>query len=227
MSKKGKKSMNGNPEHEGGLTENEQAIMEKELPGRGMLAEFKDRHPELALNEKEVVMSGELKKAEIILDEQGNEVWRKDIAYEREQDPDTKEWKDTSEIKAVSERVFDRDGQGLIIKETGTNLDRQHSYGKNFEYDDQGNQTRETGTVTEGEKKGETWAKTKTVEQVGDYAKETVNNSGKHLKDGQLVDFSTSEVNYLDDAGKSVWGYHEADGQRTMEWGKKPADLDI
>ena len=212
-----------NIEQERGLTENERAIMEKEIPGRSLLQQ--EGNAELALSEKETIMSGDLKKAEIILDKQGNEDWRKNINYVREQDPDTKEWQDTSEVKTVSEQVFDRNEKGLVIKETGTNLDREHSYEKNLEYDDQGNQTLETGGVTEGEKKGETWEKTKTVEQVGKYSKETVTNKGQHIKDGQLQDFTTVEINFVD-AGKSVWGYHVADGQRTMEWGEKPDDIE-
>ena len=212
-----------NIEHERGLTENEKAIMEKEMPGRSLL--HQEGNAELALSKKETIMSGELKKAEIILDEKGNEAWRKKITYVREQNPDTQKWQDTSEVKAISEHMFDINEQGLVIKETGTNLDREHSYEKNFEYDDEGNQTMETGSVTEGEKKGETWEKTKTVEQVGKYSKETVTNKGKHIKDGQLQDFTTVEINFVD-AGQSVWGYHKTDGQRTMTWGEKPDDIE-
>ena len=162
---------------------------------------------------------------EIIRDEEGREAWRKDIAYVRQQNPDTGEWEDTEQVKAVSERLFDRDEKGLITKETGTNLDREHSYEKNFEYDGQGNQTKESGQVTEGEKKGETWEKIKTSEQAGKYTKATASTKGKKMVDGKLQDFTTTEINFLDNKGQSVWGYHEADGQRTMEWGQKPADL--
>jgi len=213
--------MNG--EREPGLSPNEQAIMEKELPGRSLL----ENKPELALSEKETVVAGDRKSAEIIKNPEGREAWRKDIAYVREPDPEREgKYRDTDAVKAITERTFDRNDKGLVTQETGTNLDREHSFEKTFEYDDQGNLTKESGQVTEGEKKGETWETTRSVEKAGDYSKETVTNSGKKMEDGKLVDFKTTEIKVKDASGKDVWGEHiGTDGTQTMEWGKKPADL--
>lgn len=213
--------MNG--EREPGLSPNEQAIMEKELPGRSLL----ENKPELALSEKESTEANAKKYAEVIKDDEGQEVWRKDIAYVREPDPEREgKHRDTDAVKAITERTFDRNDKGLVTKETGTNLDREHSFEKAFEYDDEGNLTKESGQVTEGEKKGETWETTRSVEKVGDYSRETVTDTGKKMVDGKLEDFKTTEVKYTSSDGKHVYGYHIApDGERTMGWGEKPADL--
>lgn len=212
--------MNG--EHEPGLNPNEQAIMEKELPGRSLL----EKRSDLALSEKEKQEDEHGHRTrEIIKNEQNQPVYRKDIAYVKEKSPDGKTEQNTDQIKAISEQVFAYDDEGRVVGIQGTNLDREHSWENTNTYDEAGNLVSESGKVTEGEKQGETWEKTTSKEQVGNYEKVTVNNKGKHLENAQLVDFSTEEVKYVDGMGRHVWGYHEAGGQRTMEWGEKPADL--
>ena len=216
--------MNGSEKE--GLSENEQAIMEKELPGRSFLQ--REEFSEIALSEKQTVESGGLKHAEIINDDKGQEAYRKKIDYVKEPDPDRGKGKfrNTEEVKAVSETMLTRNDDGDITNKAGTDLHREHSFKESGEFDKNGDLVNGKGEVTEGEKKGETYEKSKTREQKGNYVKETITNSGKHFEDGKLVPFTTVEVNYLGAGDKSVYGYHEADGKRTMEWGTKPNDLD-
>lgn len=191
---------------------------DKEIPGRSLL----EKRAELAEMEQEDIENGK-----VIKDESGNELWRKKTHFAREKDRKTEEYKDTSEIKAITEEIFERDEQGRKTKVEGTNLDRVHSWETAYEYDEEGNVIRESGKTTEGEKQGEDYDKSITREQVGSYIKTTETNRGKHFKEGELRDFEVIKVNHKDAEGKTVWGYQEESGkpESRMEWGKKPDDI--
>ncbi|MFC1687306.1 hypothetical protein ACFL0L_01910 [Patescibacteria group bacterium] len=199
----------------------------KEIPGRSLL----EKHADLADKERRPFMKGERPGGQTIEDENGHEAWRKEIHYVREPDPNREgKWRDTDEVKAITERKFTRDDQGRVTKTEGTNLDREHSYLEATKYDDVGNVANESGEVTEGEKQGENWNREYTQEQKGDYVKHVMTETGKRLKDSKLVDYQTVRVNYNDGTGKNVWGHQESvvggEKEAPMEWGEKPADLE-
>ncbi|MBI5037960.1 MAG: hypothetical protein HZC01_04645 [Candidatus Kerfeldbacteria bacterium] len=201
-----------------GLTPNEQAIMEKQLPGRGLL----EQNPELALADKLPEMDGDHRTAEIIQNEQGKTAWRKDIAYNRV------DGKNTDVIKAITERAFNYDDKGNVTTISGTNTDREHSWVENYQYDDQGTLIEKTGQVTEGERMGEIYREATTREKIGDYTKETTTIIGKKMIEGQLQDFTVTRFNFLDAQNQTVYGHQEETGkpESAMTWGEKPTDLE-
>jgi len=215
--------MNG--EREPGLSPNEQAIMEKELPGRSLL----ENKPELALSEKETVMVGDRMSAEIIENPEGQEAWRKDIAYVREPDPEREgEYRDTDEVKAVSETIFTRDEEGRITNKMGTNLDHEHSFEETGRFDKDGCLMAGSGKVTEGKKQGSYWEKSSVVGKVGRYKKLTVVTTGEVMVDGELDEFKNTEEIYKDSDGNDIWyRVYDKDGRKLLEHGKKPDDLEI
>ena len=193
-----KKSMReGMGEFEPGLSDNEKAIREKEIPGRSLLEE----NPWLVGEEKEKTMDGHRLTA---LEIKSNDkvVWRKDVSYRREKDPQTNQDHNTDEVLAISEKNFGYYDDGRLKIVHGRDLHQKHEYLEDYNYDDYSKTFFIAGEVTEGEKKGETWVKTKTVEFNGDFIKKTRIIYGKHFINGELKAFRTVETNFSGPDGK-------------------------
>jgi len=229
--------MNGNPEMGRELSPNDQAIEAAKNPEA---TSYLDSDPDLALSEKAENRTEDGKLRSVEINDDNNELkYQKNIAYKKVDDPERPgKMKETDEVKAITEKLINkRDDQGRITQEQGKNLDNYktgHEYAKTFEYDDENNTQTEKGEVTGGENKGEQWEKTISKEQKGEYTKQvetnTIKKPKKDGKEGEFEEFETTEVKYIgkDEQGKDihVYGYHiSTDGKKTMEWGKKPADL--
>jgi len=170
----------------------------------------------------------------IINDENGLQKYKKEINYKKH------DGQETDEVKAITEKLVDeRDDKDRITKLHGQNLDTyktDHAYNLTTTYDDKKNTVLDSGEVTAGAEMGKKWDKTVSREQVGKYTKETETNAIKTpKKDGKPGEYDksqTTEVKFIstDDKGKEthVYGWHiNEQGEQSMAWGKKPADLNI
>lgn len=205
----------------------ELSAADRKISGRSLL----ENDAVLAGRPRETLSKNKKPYGEIIRDDEGNEAWREDIRYERVEDPEgSGQWRDTDAVKAIVEQKFTRDDQGRVTTIEGTNTDRVHSWKEAREYDDAGNVASESGEVTEGEKQGETWEKTSTTEQKGDYTVKTETQRTKKKVGKELVDSETVKVKCYDNEGHEVWGEQDTttggEQEPHMEWGKKPADLE-
>lgn len=196
-----------------------------EIPGRSWL----ETDTELASQKRERTDNQDGNPSrEIIKSAEGREIYVKRWDYSREQDA-AGEWRDTKDVKSISESRFEHDGQGRVIKETGHHLARAHSWETVYEYDENtGEKVKSSGRITEGEKQGENWQEAVSREAKGPYTKTSKVTTGQRFENGQLVDFKTNWVEYTDGSGQMVWGWKERDGDPDThhEWGAKPEHLD-
>ena len=209
-------------------TRRELSTADLEISGRSLL----EKYSELAAQKKETLQRGEKLYGEVIKDNKGKEQWRKDIRYEREEDPENPgKWRDTNTVKAVVEQKFTRDKEGRITEIEGTNTDQVHACTEQHKYDKSGNLAEIEKTVTEGDRQGETCTISYATERKGAYTRKVETTTGKKYVNGKLVDFRTLKEDYVDGEGNTVWGQQDtvAGGNQEahMEWGKKPEDLDV
>lgn len=162
-------------------------------------------------------------------------VIKESISYKRQKKEETDKWENTDQIEKISHHFFHYDEQGHKILEEGMDLNVRNAWENKFEYNENGEVVSIKGRTTEGEKIGEEWENTTSVETRGDFTKKIRINSGKHFVNGELVPFKTVKVNYAGPDGKDfLYRSREYDAEgnelpdKNMDWqaeGSLPPDF--
>ncbi|MDP3964854.1 MAG: hypothetical protein Q8Q20_04355 [bacterium] len=218
-------------EKERGGIDGEPRPLVEEIPGRSAL----ETDPSLAEMqwERQENENGD-PKLETYKDTEGRTVAEKRWDYHRAQFDG--EWKDSQELKSVSQRRLeygDKRHPTKPTKEIGKHLAREHAWENNYEYDEDGNCTRFFGENTEGEKKGEQWDETKTYEQINGHVKvASVNRAEKPVsshaeRPGESEPVITVKVEYRAPDKQSVYGKKMTLGkpETAHGWGELPEGL--